>query len=395
VRRVRLDWVLEPVRDTVPLEEIQSNQVFHYSIPFLDEFGDGAWQDGSEIESAKQRVSGGEILISRLNPRKSRVHVTTHRDGLSVCSGEFVVFRPRLGVSTRFLQYVLSSEAVRLSLDSQVRSVTRSQQRVEVEAITKMWIDLPSVEEQRRTVDFLDAETGRIDELIAEQTAVVDLAAERHSSLVVGLLAPTSQSEPVALKRLASRIQTGATPPTSEARYYEEGTLPWFGPSSFGQTLDMGPPVKMLAFAAASEGVTNVFPAGAVMIVTIGATIGKVAQLTEAGACNQQITAVVVRPEFDSRFVAWAVAALGRRIAGTAPNTTLPIFTQSALGRERIWVPSPSEQRRIAEVLDASESKLVLLRSEVDRQVAMLNEHRQALITAAVTGGLDAVRKVA
>src|SRR5580658_9903538 len=97
MKRIRMDWIAAPVRDTVSLAEIQQQTVFHYSIPFLDEYGDGALQEGVEIESAKQRILGGELLVSRLNPRKSRVIVTTPHDELSVCSGEFVVLKQRPG----------------------------------------------------------------------------------------------------------------------------------------------------------------------------------------------------------------------------------------------------------------------------------------------------------
>jgi len=103
--------------------------------------------------------------------------------------------------------------------------------------------------------------------------------------------------EALTVRRRAKRIQTGGTPPTAEERYYEEGTVPWFGPGSFDDQIVVSQPIKLLNASAVKEGAARMFAAGATMVVTIGATLGKVSSLTEAGSCNQQITVI----EFDQR----------------------------------------------------------------------------------------------
>jgi type I restriction enzyme S subunit len=173
----------------VPLSLIQDGLVYHYSIPNFDETGGAVLEDGADIESAKQAVYGGEILISRLNPRKSRVILTKPHDTLAVCSGEFVVFRPRPGISPEYVCYLLQAETTRCWLDANVRSVTRSQQRVDPDIVKKMWVDLPTLALQLRLVAFLDAETKRIDTLIAEQMRLVDTLRERRLALITAAVA--------------------------------------------------------------------------------------------------------------------------------------------------------------------------------------------------------------
>jgi hypothetical protein len=58
-------------------------------------------------------------------------------------------------------------------------------------------------------------------------------------------------------------------------------------------------PVKLIHQSAIEEGVARLFSAGATMVVTIGATIGKVSSIDRPASCNQQITVI----EFDNRKV--------------------------------------------------------------------------------------------
>lgn len=50
---------------------------------------------------------------------------------------------------------------------------------------------------------------------------------------------------------------------------------------------------------------------------------------------------------------------------------------------------SLAEQRRLVEELDLKTSVLNVLVEKLDGQVLLLTEHRQALITAAVTGQIE------
>ena len=61
-------------------------------------------------------------------------------------------------------------------------------------------------------------------------------------------------------------------------------------------------------------------------------------------------------------------------------------INRNVIGVLRVPVPPLAEQRRLAQKLDAKARHLRSVTSRLDAQVALLVEHRQALITAAVTG---------
>ena len=132
------------------------------------------------------------------------------------------------------------------------------------------------------------------------------------------------------------------------------------------------------------------FAAGATMVVTIGATLGKVSSLNEAGSCNQQITVI----EFDHRrihprFATYQLKRLEPALRAIAPSATLPILDQGEIADIALGVPPLPEQAAIAAYLDSETAKLDARVGKVEEAVERLQEYRTALITAAVTGKID------
>ena len=192
------------------------------------------------------------------------------------------------------------------------------------------------------------------------------------------------------IKQLAQRIQTGSTPPTQELHYYENGSIPWFGPGSFGTDLVLDKAVKLISKTAVKDGVARIFKGQSTMIVTIGATIGKVGYIESSASSNQQITVVT----FDMtraipKFAAYQIKRLEPVLRGIAPNTTLPILNQSDIGHLPFCLPSIPEQRAIAAFLDRETGRIDALIAKKERQIELLQEKRTALISHAVTKGLD------
>ena len=66
----------------------------------------------------------------------------------------------------------------------------------------------------------------------------------------------------------------------------------------------------------------------------------------------------------------------------------------AASARRKIALPPPEEQRAIAIFLDRERAQVDTLVAKVRQAIDHLNEYRTALISAAVTGGID-VREAA
>src|SRR2546423_9629913 len=153
---------------------LATDTVFHYSIPNVEEVGDGRHEPPTSIDSAKLLIRGPRLLVSRLNPRKGWILIADVRNVLAVCSSEFVPLKA-VACDVRFAFYLYSAHATRERLSALARSTTRSHQRVETQDITKMWHAVPPAPEQRAIATFLDCETAKLDALMAQKERLIEL----------------------------------------------------------------------------------------------------------------------------------------------------------------------------------------------------------------------------
>jgi type I restriction enzyme S subunit len=407
----RSDAIVSADRSQLAPEAFADREVYHYSIPVVQETGVGQIENGDSIASAKQVIKKPVVLVSKLNPRKATICLAKPQPILTLCSTEFVALNAD-NCELGFLEYLTRSELFRQGLDSKVQSVTRSHQRANPADIYKFWNAWPPREEQQIIAVFLDREAAQIDTLVAKNQKLIERLKEKRIALLSHTVTRGLNSkaklkssgndwlgdipahwEVLTVRRRAKLIQTGGTPPTAEERYYEDGTVPWFGPGSFGDQIVVSQPVKLLNSSAVKEGAARMFAAGATMVVAIGATLGKVSSLTEPGSCNQQITVI----EFDERrvhprFATYQLKRLEPALRAIAPSATLPILDQGEIADIAIGLPPVPEQTAIAEFLDAETARIDDLVAKVETAVERLQEYRTALITAAVTGKID-VRK--
>ena len=182
-RVLPLKSVVTEQRESVNPAALGDQLVDHYSIPALDLTGKPEVVPAREIQSSKQSLKGGEVIVSRLNPRKARVHnVPDPHERIALASGEFIVMQPR-HIEARFLKYCLLAESTRQYLDSRVQSVTRSHQRIRPEILMKLPISTPDLPQQQAIADYLDSETARIDALISKKRRLLALLESRLIAL--------------------------------------------------------------------------------------------------------------------------------------------------------------------------------------------------------------------
>ena len=360
---------------------MDGKEIIHYSIPNIDAAGGPLLGEGSSILSPKLRVRGEELLVSRLNPRKGRVLITTHHDEMAVCSGEFVMMKSR-GADLRFAFYAYSSEYARQSLDSQVRSTTRSHQRVPRKAITTLPIPIPDLRTQQAIVAFLDRETGRIDELVDKKKRFIELLEEKRAALVHGA------SELVGTQHL--RIGVVAELVRRPIAREDDEVYTPVGLYNRGRGIFHKEPTL-----GADLGDSHFFWIEIDDLVLSGqfAWEGAVALAgDEDVGCIATHRYPILRGKPGLLNTAYLLALLKTKKGAFlldehsrgAAGRNRPLKINSLL-KEKISIPPTEAQDEIAE--------LVYLEKRFTRTIAeysdRLDEYRQALITAAVTGQLD------
>jgi type I restriction enzyme S subunit len=384
-RRVRLDWITSTGRVTVDPENFGTDQVVHYSIPALDEFGGPRIEETTDIASAKLLVRPGEILVSKLNPRKLRVVTVCPHELPAVASTEFIPLRPH-GVEPDFLKYWLQSERTRQSMDGAVQSVTRSHQRISPDELTKKWLDLPPVEAQRAIIDYLDNETFQIDALIAKKRAMLRCLEERISAMVgcsVGASSIAGGATPaVEIRRVLRKVRTPAETGEIVTAYRDGQVTARSIRRAEGYTES----------SADNTGYQRV-RIGDVVVHGLDGFAGAIGTSEADGICSPVYHVMRPTDRGDSEFY-------GRLLHELAVTNYLGLFATSTRERAvdfRNWalfgrIPIPmltvEEQRRIGEMIRAIRP----LKAAVAKSETLATERRQALITAAVAGELSLCR---
>jgi type I restriction enzyme S subunit len=117
----------------------------HFSIPAFDVDRRPVVESGATILSGKYAVDGSGILISKLNPKIPRVWMPNPTGGRrAICSTEFLVLKPRPGVTREFLYAQCCSHEFAGKFASVAIGTSTSHQRVRPENLLALRTVVPS-----------------------------------------------------------------------------------------------------------------------------------------------------------------------------------------------------------------------------------------------------------
>jgi type I restriction enzyme S subunit len=191
------------------------------------------------------------------------------------------------------------------------------------------------------------------------------------------------------LRWLASRY-AGGTPDKNKKDFWENGTIPWLNSGSVNQGL-IREPSAFITHEAFANSSTRWVPAGALLMALAGQgkTKGMAAQLAFRATCNQSMAAIVPGDELVSRYLLWWLSANYQNIRNLSGGDNRDGLNLELLGDIQCPLPSYSEQAAIAAFLDRETAAIDALVEEQRRLIGLLKEKRQAVISHAVTRGLD------
>ena len=191
----------------------------------------------------------------------------------------------------------------------------------------------------------------------------------------------------VALRRVANIVNGGTPAPDAENW---GGAVPWATPVDLGKAhlASLADTDRTLTERGLASGSSLVQP-GAILLST-RAPIGYASRNVVPMAFNQGCKAVVPSGSLDSRFGLYAIAHVAPQLQALGQGSTFLELSTGSLGSVGIPVPeSIDEQRHIADYLDAQTAKIDALIGKQEQLIETLAERSQAVISHAVTKGLD------
>jgi type I restriction enzyme S subunit len=313
--------------------------------------------------------------------------------------------------SPSFYEQALKSAISQAQID--VLCTSNTQKNISMDDIPRLVMTRPTIEEQLAIATFLDHETAKIDALIAEQQRLIELLQEKRQSVISHAVtkgldpdAPMKDSgvewlgevpehwSTTALKRIVSVCgRIGFRGYTTEDLVPEgEGALVLGGANLTSEgRLDLSKQtfISWHKYEESPEIKVSIND----LVIGQRGTCGKVVMIDhDIGPATINPSLVLLRrPTVDSEFLCyWLMGDLVQSIFESFLNATaVPMLSQQQIGNVRVIYPPLDEQRAIVSFVTAETAGLDTLTAEAKCAIALLQERRSALISAAVTGQID------
>ncbi len=275
----------------------------------------------------------------------------------------------------------------------------------------EFYLNVPPYNLQQAIASFLDRKTAAIATLIAKKQRLIQLLEEKRTALINQ--AVTKGLNPNVLMRkshipwigeipehwkikrikFVCRLETGHTPSRTEKDYWveKECIIPWVSLNDT-KTLATSDYISETKHKISSLGMANssahLIESGAV-VFTRDATIGLAAITTKPMAVSQHIIAWVCLPVVDNQFLLNVIYAMKDELERLTMGSTLKTIGMPDIKELKMPVPSLEEQIMIINQLNKDKQKIKEITANITQQIEKLQEYRQSLITAAVTGKIN------
>jgi type I restriction enzyme, S subunit len=338
--------------------------------------------DRTDLEVPKVRIDDGDLIFSWSATLAARIW----EGGPALLNQHLFRVDPQPEIDRGWLMYVLAEACRRLESrmhGSAMTHITRDMMR-------EVTVGVPSKSAQRAISNFLDTETTRIDALIAKKQCLLDLAEQRIRSAFENAVEISGWPRPALSHLLARRVSDG---PHETPEFRTEG-VPFLSVDAFVDNRLRFEGCRRISTEDHQRYSRKARPQRGDVLMTKAASIGRVAVVETDTDFNVWSPVAILRPNQDllrSDYLAHVLRSddLLRQMALAATSNTQQNLAMADIGSLRVPLPPVATQKRIAEAADAHLRWEREVRQKTSSQIELLREHRQSLITAAVTGKLE------
>lgn len=349
-------------------------------------------------------VGPGDVLFGKLRPYLAK---TLRVREPMFASTELLALRPAEGVDSRWLHYLVMSDpmvgwAVATSDGSKMP-------RTSWGALGEYRVTVPERGLQRTVADFLDAETTRIDALIAKKRQLVERLHQRlgieHERSVLGLDQAQESSTngkfygatawpETALRHLNCEVQTGPFGSQLHADDYAKNGWPIVNPSNIIGGRVIALPEMSVDDETRARLARHVLRSGDIVFGRRG-EMGRAGLISECedgwlcgtGSLRLRLSGKRLSPEYLTLLL--QTRAAKRYFQLSSVGSTMENLNTEILLALPVLVPPRETQTRVVSRINRLRAHDSKLETKLPQSVKLLIEHRQALITAAVTGQLE------
>lgn len=321
-----------------------------------------------------------------------------------ICGYHLSMVRPKDQTCGLFVKRLFDSTYVKSKFEVLANGLTRV--GLGTYALDNVEMPIPPAAEQTAIATFLDRETAKIDDLIAEQRSLTALLKEKRQAVISHAvtkgLNPDAPMKPSGVEWLgdvpehwevmpAKRVSSVFVPQRNKPDLNTDGEGHFWVTMEQMRNEEINSAEFSVTESAAKDAGTRVLSAGAVVASCVG-TFGLAAINSVDVIINQQLQAFIPTDHIDAKFMRHCVIVAQCYFEQIGTSATIAYVNQLGFANMPMVLPPMFEQYQIVEFLALESAKFDTLTTEAQRAIDLLQERRTALISSAVTGQID-VRK--
>ena len=183
-------------------------------------------------------------------------------------------------------------------------------------------------------------------------------------------------------------VASGTTP-TSDSEIYYGGDFPWVTTGELRENLITDTQKKVSHRALSDMPTLRLHHKGSVAIAMYGATIGRLGIFGINATTNQACCVMPPRKILHNKYLFYWLYATRQEIINLSVGGGQPNVNQEKISSLKVSAPNYFLQEKIAAFLDHETAKIDALIEKQQRLIELLKEKRQAVISHAVTKGLN------
>lgn len=363
-------------------------------------------------QSKYMEITGGSVVLNLTGSDNMKhvekndfiIHLRSFQGGIEhsnysgKVSNAYCVLRPTQRIEPRYFKWVLKSQGYIQELNATTDQL-RDGQSIKFEQFASIGLPLPPIEEQRRIATFLDEFTAQINRGLELKSQVNLLNESAYMSQLRRLLSPPDDLDDRELqgwvtKKVAWLFKTGSgTTPTSDNPQYFEGSIPWINSGDLNDSLITESKTCISEEAFASFSALKIYPTDSLLVAMYGATIGKTGILGLKACVNQAVCVLEPIGDLTTEFAHYWFISNRQNLIELSVGGGQPNINQDIIRQQRISFPSIQIQNEICAKIKNLSDERASRYTLINQSLKLLQEYRETLITAAVTGQLESANR--
>ena len=333
---------------------------------------------------AKKHVQLNDVIFATTRPNLKNIALIRDEYSSPVASTGFCVLRANEKVLPAYLFYFVITDFVQSLIEPYVGGA--SYPAITDGNLKKAPIPIPSIEEQKRIVEKLDALLTRIDTAIEHLQESVTLADALYLSELASVFSSGQDKWPLRELNEVAEVARGK----SKHRPRNDKSL-FGGEYPFIQTGDVRGAQKYITNFSATyneKGLqqSKLWPKDTICL-TIAANIGDVAILG-MDACFPDSVVGISSSELETDYLYYFLTTLQQQLDSKANAAAQKNINLKILSEIKIPVPTLDEQNSIVRQINEIDRLAVKAKAEISEKVTMMQQLKASILDSAFKGEL-------